>query len=776
MRLLFLLLLLYSSLGFAQIPTQTLRGTVSDAVTYQPLSGADLRAATGDTVYLAITDDYGVFVFENLPVGRYTLSANYVGYRSLQLPGVLVQSGAPTVQAMPLERGLELSEVTVSAGVPARLPMGTEAISIEQVQRFPATFYDPARLAASYAGVINTNDQSNGLSIRGNSPASLQWRLEGVEIVNPNHTPNAGTTSDRATLYGGGVNILSAQLLGTTELYKGPFPARFGNVTGGVLDMRFRNADPEAPRNAAQVSLLGFDLATERRLFNNSDASIIANARYSFTGLLAEAGVDFGGEEIRFADLALSTYLPVGNDGAYFKLFGVYGRSSNRFRGSDELEADDEPDKNLFDIDFESSTSIAGGSYVRPLGTRTVWSSTLAYSYTDPLRRKTRRSTENTVEGETLQQTKLALHTGLAHQLRAGQQLRGGLYATRHRFDAIYNLFSGDQLVDNLPNATLFEAYAAWEVDWTARWRTVIGVSAQYYTYGTNNTALEPRLRLEYRAGERHRFTLAYSRVSQLPVPFVHLTNNNPGPLFGYSGRDLGFQRAHHASLGYELFLPKNRQLTLTAYYQYLYDAAIDEDLILPQYLALNQLDELPLSPLVGEGLGENIGLEISFQQRLRADWYYLINGSVIDSRYGSTVNDRIDFPTRFDVGYLTNATVGKEWATKRAGRLLGVNARLNYSGGLRTPQVDLAASRALGATVLDRLRPFATARTYFRTDLRAYWKLNHPKRTTTLALDIQNVTNTENFAFAYYDSVLDAVVEKNQLGLIPNLTYRVEW
>ena len=777
MRHLYLLFLLGNFALTAQVPTQTLRGTVTDAVTHQPLAGADLRARTPDTVYLAVSDAYGEYAFADLPVGRYTLDANYVGYASLQLPGVLVQSGAATVQEIELEQGLALDEVTVSAGVPARLPTGVEAIPIEQVQRFPATFYDPARLAGSYAGVAGTNDQANGLSVRGNSPAGLQWRLEGVEIVNPNHTPNAGTISDRATLYGGGVNILSAQLLGTTELHKGPFAARFGNVTGGVLDLRFRNADAEAPRNAAQVSLLGFDVATERRLFKNSEASIIANARYSFTGLLAEAGVDFGGEEIRFADLALSTYLPVGNDGAYFKLFGVYGTSSNRFRGSDELEADDEPEKNLFDIDFESRTGIAGASYVRPLGTRTVWSSTLAYSYTDPQRRKTRRSSGDTAEGESLQQAKLALHTGLAHRLRANQQLRGGFYATRHRFDAIYNLFGGgDQLIDNLPDATLFEGYAEWDVSWTARLRTVLGVSTQYYTYGENNTSLEPRVRLEYRAADRHRFTLAYSLVSQLPTPFVHLTNNNPGPLFGYSGAGLGFQRAHYGSLSYAYFLPKNRQLTLTAYYQQLYDVAIDEDLIFPSYVALNQLDDLPLTALINEGLGRNAGLEASFQQRLQASWYYLINASLIDSKYGTTANDRIAFPTRFDVGYLANATVGREWTTRRADRFLGINGRLNYSGGLRTPRVDLEASRAAGTTVYDRLRPFNDSRSYFRADLRAYWKLNHPKRTTTLALDIQNLTNTENYAFDYYDSVLDEVVERTQLGLIPNLTYRVEW
>ena len=66
-------------------------------------------------------------------------------------------------------------------------------------------------------GVVSDNDQANHLVIRGNSPNALSWRLEGVEIVNPNHLSNAGTFGDRATQNGGGVNILSAQMLGNSD-------------------------------------------------------------------------------------------------------------------------------------------------------------------------------------------------------------------------------------------------------------------------------------------------------------------------------------------------------------------------------------------------------------------------------------------------------------------------------------------------------------------------------------------------------------------------------
>ena len=64
----------------------------------------------------------------------------------------------------------------------------------------------------------------------------------------------------------------------------------------------------------------------------------------------------------------------------------------------------------------------------------------------------------------------------------------------------------------------------------------------------------------------------------------------------------------------------------------------------------------------------------------------------------------------------------------------------------------------------------------YFRTDLRIYWKRNKPGYTRTWSLDIQNLTNTENEAYSYYDLRANQVIMKTQLGLIPVLNYKVEF
>jgi hypothetical protein len=48
--------------------------------------------------------------------------------------------------------------------------------------------------------------------------------------------------------------------------------------------------------------------------------------------------------------------------------------------------------------------------------------------------------------------------------------------------------------------------------------------------------------------------------------------------------------------------------------------------------------------------------------------------------------------------------------------------------------------------------------------------------RTGLWALDLQNVTGARNAAFRYFDFRKHEVITKYQLGLIPNLSYRIEF
>ena len=55
-------------------------------------------------------------------------------------------------------------------------------LSVEEANRYAGGFDDPARLVSTFAGV-SSNVGNNGISVHGNNPKYLQWKLEGIEIL-----------------------------------------------------------------------------------------------------------------------------------------------------------------------------------------------------------------------------------------------------------------------------------------------------------------------------------------------------------------------------------------------------------------------------------------------------------------------------------------------------------------------------------------------------------------------------------------------------------------
>jgi hypothetical protein len=117
------------------------------------------------------------------------------------------------------------------------------------------------------------------------------------------------------------------------------------------------------------------------------------------------------------------------------------------------------------------------------------------------------------------------------------------------------------------------------------------------------------------------------------------------------------------------------------------------------------------------------------------------------------------------------NLVVGREFVKEKEGakRTWGVNGRVNMTGGQRyTPLSD---------TLVAVPEPWsAHYATYYRIDLRIYRKMERKGHTGMWSLDLLNVTNAQNEAYRYYDQRKGEVVTKYQLGLIPNLSYRIEF
>jgi len=287
----FLLSLLLYWQAYSQSLVQTIRGRVIDIDSKAPLVGAVLFIEGADPMIGSITDAEGYFQFPDLPIGRYTVGVSCIGYENKSLPNQLLGAGKEVVIDIEMSESLkEIDEVVITArknkGEPINdmSTVSARSITVEETQRFAGSFNDPSRLVSSYSGVMSDPSGNNDIIIRGNSPRGLQWRLEGVDVPNPNHFANEGAT-------GGPISILNNTTLDECDFFSGAFPADYGDAYSGVFDVHLRKGNNKEREFTAQVGVIGMDVTAEGPFISQSLASYIINYRYSSLDLLTHAGI-----------------------------------------------------------------------------------------------------------------------------------------------------------------------------------------------------------------------------------------------------------------------------------------------------------------------------------------------------------------------------------------------------------------------------------------------------------------------------------------------------
>ena len=196
-------------------------------------------------------------------------------------------------------------------------------------------------------------------------------------------------------------------------------------------------------------------------------------------------------------------------------------------------------------------------------------------------------------------------------------------------------------------------------------------------------------------------------------------------------------------------------------------------------YSYTNETEWNRLFATAPNGTANNTGIEIMALRRFAQGWFLNANATFLRAEYQGS--DGITRRSRWDVGQIANLTAGREWHRKNrrklSGRVFGVDGRAVFSGGMRSTPIDADQSATQGQTVFIYTNGYSEKeKTYFRLDGRIYWKRSIKQhRNSTFALEFQNLTMQQNLAYRYYDPYTQQVENKYQLGLIPNLSWRVE-
>ena len=756
--------------------TQTLRGTVSDKLLLTPIAGATVSIA--GTQVSAVTDASGNFRFTNVPAGTHTLVVTHIAFREAVLGNIVVNTGKEVVLSISLETKVQTEkEIVVTAKSKKNRPLNdmsvvsARAFTVEETRKYAAAVNDPLRMATGFAGVMAADDSNNEIVIRGNSPTGLLFRMEGVDIPNPNHFSSAGSS-------GGGISILSSQLLSNSDFVTGAFAAEYGNALSGVFDLKLRKGNNEKKEYTLEAGLLGLNVASEGPISPFYKGSYLINYRYSTLSLLDKIGINVGDGETNFQDLSYNIFLPTNRLGT-FTFFGFGGLSSQ------DVALEKDPSKWEFEEDrygyvFKSNTGATGITHTLSLDASTTLKSALSYSYTENRFDARYAEDDSSVSDDykdSYKTRKWNISSTVHHKFNNSNALRTGVIVNFLHFGYYKRAKENRnapllERINTSGDTKTLQAFAQWQYKPLNRLTFNTGVHYLQLLYN-NSWSVEPRASVKWEPDRKNSIALGYGLHSQLQALGVYFANDPSDPSLLYN-KDLEFTKAHHYVLSYSRVLGKNLRFKAELYYQHLFNVPVSADSA-ETFSTLNIRNDFVTDHLVNKGKGKNYGIELSVEQSLNNNLYYIINGSLYQSKY--TALDGVERNTRFNGNYLFNMVAGKEFPLKGQRKVLGINIRVIYAGGFRKTPIDIEKSRQEGSTAYFEKEAFTLQNpAYFRPDLRISMKWNRKKLTSTLSLDIQNAINRDNIYDQYYDALQDKTVTAYQTGLIPILNYKVEF
>ena len=433
--------------------------------------------------------------------------------------------------------------------------------------------------------------------------------------------------------------------------------------------------------------------------------------------------------------------------------------------------------------DFASKIGILGLNHFKQLNSRSFLSTTfgLNYSSTNQTNYETDRSTNTTYSKEENNYAKTGynfsttfntkINSRLFVKLGVQDELMGInlFYRTKPNTTAAFR-----QIWDKDTTTHLAQAFAEFKYNLSEQLTINGGLHAQEL-FLNNSTSLEPRLGLQYQLSPKSSLTAGYGLHAQMQPIYIYANGTGKASNYG-----LDFTKSNHYVVGYNLQPAKDWRVKMEIYYQSLYNVPVNS--YASSYSILNtgssyQTDTA--NNLVNTGTGKNYGAELTIEKFFSNGFYGLFTSSIYSSKY--TASDGIERNTAFNGKYVYNLLAGKEWKVGTDHRnKISADIKFTNAGGRPYTPIDLTASQTAGRQVVknDSYAYTSQYTDYFRLDLKLGYTFNSgvKKLSQSVSLDLQNVTNHQNVFSQSYDNGNKSIKTTYQLGLFPNLVYKLQF
>jgi len=825
--MLFILLLGSMTLG-AQTLTQTIRGTVVDAESKFPLPDAMLIC---DNVQ-AFSDEYGQFEMD-VEIGRKIVAVQLFGYEPTSAVVELNSAKQAVIRVAMTESTVKLDEVEVVAAPRGEVKnemavVSARKFSVEETNLYAGSRGEPARMATNFAGVQGSDDTRNDIVVRGNTPAGILYRFEGINIPNPNHFAIPGTG-------GGPVTILNNKYIQSGDFYTGAWPGEYGNAIAGVFDLEMRDGNNATPfEGSFQFGLLGVELMAEGRLGKEKPnaPSYLVLGRYSTLGMASTLGIPLGTTAIpNYADGAFRLTFPQ-KDGSKLSFWGMGGTSNlviditgtDSTRVTGDFEGIGTVDRDQY---FDTHMGVIGATYLKRLNKSSYLKSGAAVSRSAIHARNNKvfRSIDTVATDELYwrvdsspkilnywyNETKVHGYTHYAKKIDARQSIKAGVnvdYVMVDYLDStrIVNGLTGtispwefpwgtDQGTATTDGYAIVQPFISYKNRLTDKLTMTAGLTALYSSINTHSLSpVEPRIGLNYDVDKHNKLFTGAGYHSQMQSSYLYYYRGSQATpqaiadsVYGTEyNKGMGLTKSAHLVAGWEHNFDYPIRIKFETYYQYLWDVPVE---MVPSYFSLvnggTGFGRLWAEPLENGGRGRNYGVEFTAEHYYRNGFYSLFTGSLFDAKYKGSKNleaaegaaDDIWVNTTFNGRYAFNFIMAKNFQVSKYG-VLNLGTKVSSIGGRWFGVTDTVAS-AIGSElefVDDNTFNSEQYRPYFRLDFKIGYKWNFLNLAHEFALDISNITNNRNILTLTYLPETQEVVENYQLGLFPVFYYKIDF
>jgi TonB family protein len=540
-------------------PTRTaaLRGRLIELGTRIPLSDASVTATVGGRSYSVDVNKTGYFRLP-LPPGAARVAVFAPAHNPFLQVETLAASQELAVTYL-VERDRYNPYETVVLGQRRREEVSRITLRGPELQQIPGTFGDPFRVIQTLPGVASVVSLLPFPVVRGASPSSTGFLLDGTNIPLLYHLLV-------------GASVIHPEFIDEIQFYPGGAPAPYGQYTGGIIDGRTARGRPDE-------HLLDFDLnllqagAFAREPIRPLGATVTVAARYGYPGFIL--GLATNQVSLSYWDYQARIDGGTARNGWTAFFFGANDELDTQaataapntpsppltpelILGFHRIDLRDHQTQGRFD---ETLRVVLGRDHTFSSGTDfTVW---LA---------------EPSIVGQWVQSDRLTVGAGLVGSVRDITQGSGA------------NPAAGSLAAITAPLHKFDVGSAYLEALWRPTPRLLIrpGLRADAYTDGdTNKAAADPRLTVRYRLFERD---LPQTPNSDDRAVWMKgsagIYHQPPRFVLPLPGLDMlplkyGLLQAYQTSLGTEVPLQNHFQISAEGFFNYMdptiFDLAVND-------------------------------------------------------------------------------------------------------------------------------------------------------------------------------------------------------